>query len=502
MDRELMERQVLVRKELAARLDSDPWWQWQPLKHQRAYIESIMLGQTQEAWLVCANRSGKTDAACYLGAGLARFGRQNPKYQISHGGRVVVESYATKGWVVSNTSNASREVVQPKYFGAVGSGTHAPFIPEREIDGKFNINEQTLRLKNGSLIGFKTAEAKTISFAGAGLDWVQIDEELEKPKYDELTMRVEGGKRLLIFGACTLLPPEGQVGGVSWMFPVIIKPFMANPHACGYMVFGASIYDNPYILPEEVARLEARYPVGSTERAIRLDGQWLPGLQGARAYTGFDARVHVRPQGPLIMRRPVVWCLDFNVEPMVTLIGQRDDKIFRIHHELVLDTDASIDGMFQYFHEIVPTHHGEVWIYGDATGKARSSQTGRSEYQLLQNLMRTYGSPYRLKVPEVNPLVSDRINAVNRVFRDEQGESRVEVDPSCVELIEDFEQVLRDHRGGLKKVHNRKDPYARRTHSSDAFGYWVAYEEPVRATSIGQRIVRAIKNPGYGFGRA
>ena len=107
----------------------------------------------------------------------------------------------------------------------------------------------------------------------------------------------------------------------------------------------------------------------------------------------------------------------------------------------------------------------------------------------------------RLKVAEVNPLVTDRINAVNRAFRDEEGVARVEIDPSCTELIEDFEQVLRDNKGGLKKTHNRKDPYFRRTHTSDAFGYWIAYEEPVRSTTIGQKLIAAIRNPGYAFGR-
>ena len=47
-------------------------------------------------------------------------------------------------------------------------------------------------------------------------------------------------------------------------------------------------------------------------------------------------------------------------------------------------------------------------------------------------------------------------------------------------FIADLEQVLRDSRGGIKKSHDRKDPYYRRTHISDALGYWVVKDEPVR----------------------
>jgi hypothetical protein len=491
-----LEQLLVLKQELADRQKDDPWWNWRPANpKQDAFVRSILGGTSTESWAICANRSGKSDGAAYVGAALARFGRGNPVY--GRGGPFA----PTKGWVVSATTGASKSVIQPKLFdnGLAAAEAHRPFIPDREIID-FNQNDQRLKLKNGSTVEFKTAEAKTISFAGSGLDWVLIDEECPKPIYDELTIRVKGGAPLLIFGACTLLPPEGQVGGVSWMFPAMIKPWLANRDAVGYQLYGWSIYENPHILPEEIRRLEAKYPVGTAERSIRLDGEWLPGIQGSRAYTSFDSRLHVRPQPPMDPRRPLCWTWDFNVEPMATLIGQRDGDLFRVYRELILDTDASIDQMVQYFHEAVPSHTGEVWIYGDATAKKRNDAIpgGRSEYGLILNLMRTYGCPIRLKVPESNPAVPDRINAVNVQFRDADGMPHVEIDPSCKELIADLEEVLRDNRGGLKKTHNRHDPYFRRTHSSDAFGYWVNYERPVRVKSVMQRLAHAISQPRYG----
>lgn len=504
-DREALESQVLLREELVRRRADDPWFDWQPTEKQIPFIKSILCGEVDEAFMICANRAGKSDAAAYIGSGLARFGRKNPKYQITHGGDLVVENYATAGWVISVDYPNSRDVIQPKYFdnGMSAGSSHRPFIPAREIEGKFNVTDQILRLKNGSIIGFKSADTKAIKFAGASRDWIHIDEECPKAIYDEATIRISGGNKdgkgrgLLVFGACTLLPPEGQVGGITWMYDEFIKPWQRDPASCRFRLFRASIYDNPHLNKEDIARLESKYPVGSVERKIRLDGEWLPGLQGARAYGSFDSLIHVRPQPEIIPRRPLVWTLDFNVEPMVSLICQRENDLFRVYRELILET-GSIDEMVQYFHEAAPSHHGEVWIYGDATGNSRSGQTGRSYYQLILNLMRTYGSPCRLKVPEANPKVPDRINAVNRMLRDEQGVARIEIDPSCNELIDDLEQVLRDARGGIKKTHNRKEPYFRRTHTSDAFGYWINYEEPVRATVM-QRIGRAIRGPSYAF---
>src|SRR5256885_3244163 len=106
------------------------------------------------------------------------------------------------------------------------------------------------------------------------------------------------------------------------------------------------------------------------------------------------------------------------LDPMVSHICQRDGNLFRVHKELVLEGGDGINEMVQMFHEAVPSHHGDVWIYGDATGRNRHHQTARSSYQLIVNLMRTYGSPLRLKVPEANPHVPDRINAVNRALKD------------------------------------------------------------------------------------
>lgn len=496
MERDFAEQQAAIRAEVMDRLGRDPWWNWAPLAKQLPFIEAVLAKACREAWFIAANRTGKSDVAAYCGSALARFGRANPKWQARPG-----EFRPTKGMVLSASTQASRTVVQPKYFenGLGQVESHAPFIPAREV-ASWNINEQTLKLKNGSIIEFKSAEQKTLTFAGGGYDWIHIDEECPKTIYDELVIRVAGDRSLTIFGACTLLPPEGQVGGVSWMFGEKIKPWLANPAAVDYQIFGASIYDNPHILPEEIKRLEARYPVGSVERAIRLDGEYLPGMQGTRAYGSFNSIIHVKPQGEFILRRPIAWTIDFNVDPMISHIGQRDGTVFRFHRELVLEGGDGIQEMCQMFHETAPAGH-EIWLYGDATGQSRSGQTGRSYYQLIVNIMRTYGLALRLKVPEANPHVPDRINAVNVALRGPQGEVNVEVDPSCKELIDDFEQVMRDNRGGIKKSHNRKDPYSRRTHASDDAGYWINYEAPIRPISLGQRVKRAIHVPRYAFGR-
>jgi len=489
MNREDIIRDEILAVALAERRANDPLRNWRPTGRQEPFITSVLHGPTTENWFIAANRAGKSDALAYCIAQLARFGTPE------HPGR------PTTGWVVSLDAPASRDIIQPKLFdnGFVPPGT-TPFIPDREIakDG-WRVSDQILRLKWGSIIGFKSAESGRLKFQGAEKDYVAFDEEQERLIYEESVIRVGAGRRLRVFGAATLLPPEGIVGGVTWMYPDIIQPWENDEPGVRARIglFGASIYDNPHVDLAEIQRLEAIYPEGTSQRRIRLGGEWLPGLAGARAYSAFERRLHVRPQPPVMARRPLCLILDFNVEPMCALVGQREQRLFRVLREFVLDEGTGPE-ICDYFRSVYPTHSAEVWIYGDATGKARG-QTGKSDYQLILNSLRNYNVPLRLKVPEVNPLVKDRMNAVNRAFRNEYGEIMVEVDPSCKELIADFEQVLTDGRGGIKKTGNRRDPYYRRTHTSDAFGYWVNHEEPVRAFTAGVRQGPAVRVPDPGY---
>ena len=507
--RQLRETLALAQAQLVDRLKDDPLANFKPHKKQQDFIDSILKGKTRQSWCFASNRSGKTEGAAYIGSTLARYGmpKNDVKYNASIVGGTHIESIdrATSGWVISQDFNASRDAVQPKYFdnGHVPPAAHRPFIPEREVAGGidgWHVQNQILKLKNGSIIGFKSGDSKTIKFASAEKDWIHFDEEPRKELYEECVIRV-GSRPLRIFGSCTLLPPEGGVGGVSWMFGDFIQPWQEGKMP-DVQMFSMSIYDNPYIGKEEIRLMESVYPEGSVTREIRLEGKWLPGMSGARCHPTFSKDKHVSVQPDWNPRMPLCWMLDFNVAPFVTVVGQKDGQTFRFYDELVLEEGVH-DDMCQLFYEKFSNHKGEVWVYGDATGKRRSAQTGQSDYNMILAGMRKYQRSLKLRVPDSNPPVPDRINAVNRQLRDEHGQVNISIDPECKELIADFEQVLRDPRGGIKKSHKANDPYYRRTHALDCAGYWVSYEAPVSPVMEKKRQSMGIiiPKPGYGFAK-
>lgn len=477
--------------EREARRAEDPLFMFKPHAKQQQFIDAILGDTCYENWLFAANRAGKSDAGAWAVAHIARFG-------IPGEGAF----RPTIGWVVSLDFPSSRDIVQPKLFdnGVSGQPSHPPFIPNREIK-TWKVSDQVLVLKNGSVIGFKSADSGRTKFQGTDRDYVWFDEEPPLDIYEETAMRVPAGRRMRLFGTCTLLPDATAGSGVSWAFDKLIRPWQDG--TARHNIFSASIYDNPHLSLEEVRRLEAMYPAGSLIRKIRLEGELLAGLSGSRVYSAFDKSSHTSPAVEIRPTLPLCWAWDFNVAPMVSLVGQFQGGRFVVLRELVLDA-GSIAEMVEWFRELYPSHPAGVYIYGDAAGQARTAQTGASDYALIMQHMRTYPAKVSLKVPTTNPLVRDRINAVNRALVDETGAVGVLLDrQACPELIRDFEEVVYDRRGRIKKTTDPRDPYTKRTHLSDAFGYWVVATAPVLfSANVSPRwVAPAVKimSPGYAF---
>ena len=503
LELELLERAARITQ--AERQATDPLRLWHPIVKAQPFIDSVLHPEVSglwENWYVGANRSSKTSTGAYCGSMLARYGLEpiHPAYStLPDGTQLEVKDKATAGWVLGLDSNTNRDIIQPRYFdnGYLKPGMPTPFIPAREVL-RWENEAQILKLRNGSFIGWKSSEADAIKVTGGAIDWLHGDEPPKEAHYNELLIRIGAGRRFRKFFTATILPPQGHVESISWVYQKILAPILQGK-ITDIGLFQASIYDNPHLDRDEIAILESRYPPGSLSRRIRLNGEIVPGIAGAVAYGNFHRAIHVRAQPALSPYRPLVWCWDFNIAPFCTIVGQREPDIFRVYAELVID-EGGIDDMVDEFLKRYPAHPQEVWIYGDATGGNRSHQTSRSSYDLLLSRMQTYSSRVRMKVPEANPLEVDRVNSMNAALRDSTGATHLIIAPACEQLITDFEQVLADPRGGIKKTYNRADLYSQLTHLSDACGYWIHREMPVKLSRPGE--MRAPQVPGPGYGRS
>jgi hypothetical protein len=121
-----------------------------------------------------------------------------------------------------------------------------------------------------------------------------------------------------------------------------------------------------------------------------------------------------------------------------------------------------------------------VRLYGDAAGEARST-AGHSDYEIIRQFFRTEPD-FRVSYHNTssNPLVRDRVNAVNAMLRNNEGERRLLVNPCCKQLIRDLERVSwkADSHDNLLPQLDKTNPGL--THVSDALGYLIESEFGLR----------------------
>lgn len=112
-----------------------------------------------------------------------------------------------------------------------------------------------------------------------------------------------------------------------------------------------------------------------------------------------------------------------------------------------------------------------IIFYPDASGKNRKSVNATtSDITLLKQELKCI-----VKVRGSNPIVKDRINAVNGMFCNSKNQRRLLVNTEkCPQITDALEQQIYDKNGQPEKGENKKDD------QTDAFGYPIAYKYPIK----------------------
>lgn len=170
------------------------------------------------------------------------------------------------------------------------------------------------------------------------------------------------------------------------------------------------------------------------------------------AYSAFDRSLSVPPETIENKYRQgrIMIGMDFNVNPMTAVVGYYCDKKFYVVDEVYLPNSDT----YKMCQELKRRGYGGATIYPDSTGANRRT-SGKSDHLILKDEGFTVQ-------PVHNPAVRDRVNNMNRLFRD----GSVIIDKKCKFLIKDLEKV--EWKNGDLDEGREKDL----THISDALGYW------------------------------
>jgi terminase large subunit-like protein len=180
------------------------------------------------------------------------------------------------------------------------------------------------------------------------------------------------------------------------------------------------------------------------------------------------------------------WSLDFNTNPLCSVIVQIHNGVVVVLEELILpdsNTPAACEEFLSRTEKWFTGMPMHVCVYGDSTGEQRRTSASRTDWQIVKEFFGRYPERFSavFRVPSANPPVKDRINCVNAKLRNHAGQYRLFVNSGCKALIKDFEQVCwkTDPHGNSLAELDKSDSH--RTHVSDALGYLIARKFPMSA---------------------
>lgn len=387
-----------------------------------------------------------------------------------------------------------------------------------EHNVRYRMNQSQMRMtiftgKGASTILFRSVEDFD-RLRGQNLAWFGLDELTYCPEYAwmqlEARLRDPKARELCGFAVWT---PKG--------FDFAYRRFIGPERHPNYASILAQPFENTWLPSGFYENLQRSYnPLFAQQEVF---GEYLNVFSG-RAYQQFDRKLNVWPlpapvDGPkpkggpfrpcrLERGRPILWSLDFNINPASSIIAQTIPRN-PVHQMSISDValygrDRSADVQLNVIDEIFLNDSNtyqvceeflarmerilknenqgtkvHVIVYGDPAGNARHSNATRTDWNIIKDFLARHPDKFTfsMRVRTAAPPVKDRVNSVNAMCANATGVRRLLVQERCKELIRDLEEVSwkKSPAGVLTPELDKKtDPM--RTHMSDALGYLIEKE--------------------------
>jgi Terminase large subunit, T4likevirus-type, N-terminal len=335
-------------------------------------------------------------------------------------------------------------------------------LEKDDIPFDFVKSENTLVLRDGnSKILFRSMEEYD-RLRGTNLAWFGLDEltYTHEEAWTRLEARLRDPSATELCGFAVWTPQ-----GYDWVYRRFIET-----RRSGYDVILAAPFENKYILdavPDYYERLRTSYDENFYLQEAM--GSYI-NTTGSLVYRSFARDVNVQ-RCEIDPRLPLLWSLDFNVDPMCSVVAQRRLDELWVVDEIALPGAITEEACAEFLRRY-GRHQTGVRVYGDVSGYSRKTVSGTDYSVVTATLGGVFGRNLMLQVDKTNPPVAERVLMVNAKLKTAAGESSLFVSPKCEGLILDFEQVV--YSENSREINKTRD--RRRTHLSDALGYLVWQE--------------------------
>lgn len=266
--------------------------------------------------------------------------------------------------------------------------------------------------------------------------WVCLDEMADMPpRTFELNIRPALSTRGRECGADLIGVPD-EVGRNQVEYEQLYETGLRwpeDPDVCSFHWPSSDI-----LPPKEITALKRGNDPMAFEQ--EMGGRFV--RSGGKAVPYFDKRFHASDPRwceycPWL---PLDWSLDFGSNPACSLIGQTYKGHVWIMDEICITQNGSTEAQLEEFRaRCIQRGYrvNHIRRYGDAAGRTHHSNTGRTDYEILDARMKDFKCVEALNLRH-NPPIKDTVNVVRTLLRSASHEIRLHIHPRCERLINDL----------------------------------------------------------------
>jgi PBSX family phage terminase large subunit len=330
------------------------------------------------------------------------------------------------------------------------------FCDQNNVEYDYNQNKGLLNLCGAKWFTYSLDSYDNMRGIEVGRFWGDEMRDADPKAFHVMLGRLRYGAKLK--GRLTTTP-----SGYDYLYDY----FVGDKKTPEFRLIRATSMDNKFLPEGYVETLKTSYDAKIYAQEVL--GEFV-NTQSGRIYYAFDrnkniAEVNYNPSYPIYVG------MDFNVNPMTAVLCQHYDNVINVFDEVYL-TDSNTPEMAEH---IRLKYGSSLTIVPDSTGNKRttSAPIGKSDIQILIDAgfkVKTSGNPFRI----------DRYNTVNNLLE----KSRLKINPKCVKLIKDLEQV--SYKDGTNLPSTADSTL---THISDALGYFCWFASPILPLKSATRMI-------------
>jgi Phage terminase large subunit len=332
------------------------------------------------------------------------------------------------------------------------------------------VSPYTIRFPNGStILSFSWADKNYKNIRSYEFSLFAI-EELTENKDDEAYREIYNRMgRLKHIKPSLLVCATNPDDPDHWVY----KRFMLDRKPTRHVFYSKTI-ENPFLPASYVDQLAENLDSKMAKRL--LEGEWLP-IKNDVIYYAYDkTKNYVRGEYGRNSVGTIHVGFDFNISannPLSYCFANYHDGNFHVFDEVVIETASTAQAIEEGLARGLFDFNLNYVIQGDAAGRARSTKSIKSDWDIVQEILSNYVTRdgrrlrFRMDIARSNPPIRERHNRLNAMFCNTKGVRKIFVYEKCKTLDEGLSLTkLKDGSNYLEK-----ETYSQ--HITTALGYMV-----------------------------